>query len=70
MNNSALQGISLTEHNSQNDTIVYLKLLLLLYADDTVIFADTYQGLQKGQKTLKCIARYGDLLLLLKRLRL
>ena len=53
MNNSALQGISLTEHNSQNDTIVYLKLLLLLYADDTVIFADTYQGLQKGLENLE-----------------
>ena len=47
MYNSALQGISLTEHNSQNNTIVYLKLLLLLYADDTVIFADKNQGLQK-----------------------
>ena len=70
MNNSALQGISLTEHSSENDTVVYLKLLLLLYADDTVIFADTYQGLQKGLKNLEVIAKYGDLLLMLKRLRL
>ena len=53
MNSSALQGISLTEHSSENDTVVYLKLLLLLYADDTVIFADTYQGLQKGLKNLE-----------------
>ena len=53
MNNSVLQGISLTEHNSQNDTIVYLKLLLLLYADDTVIFADTYQGLQTRYENLE-----------------
>ena len=53
MDNSALQGISLTEHNSQNDTIVYLKLLLLFYAYDTVIFADTYQGLQKRLENLE-----------------
>ena len=53
MNNSALQRISLTEHNPQNDTLVYLKLLLLLYADDTVIFADTYQRLQKGLENLE-----------------
>ena len=52
MNKSALQGISLTEHNSQNDTIVNLKLLLLLYADDFVIFADTYQGFQTGLENL------------------
>ena len=42
-----------TEHNSQNDTIVYLKILLFLYADDTVIFADTYPGLQKSLENLE-----------------
>ena len=53
MNNSALQGISLTEHNSQNGTVVYLKLPILLHVDDTVIFADSYQGLQKGSENLE-----------------
>ena len=57
MNNSALQGISLTEHNSQNDTTVHLELLLLLYADDTVIIADPYQGLQKGLENLEAYCK-------------
>ena len=37
----------------ENDAIVYLKLLLLLYADDTAIFSDSHQGLQKVLENLE-----------------
>ena len=37
-----------------NDTFVYFELLILLYADDTVLFCDNIEGLQH---TLKCIRR-------------
>ena len=53
MNNSTLQGISLTECNSQNDTTVYLKLLLLLYADDIVIFEKTKVMIFENTKSNK-----------------
>ena len=53
MNSSGLHGVCLTEHNKRNDAIVYLKLLLLLYADDTVIFSDNHQGLQKALDNLE-----------------
>ena len=53
MNSSSLHRVCLTEHNKRNDAIVYLKLLLLLYADDTVIFSDNHQGLQKALDNLE-----------------
>ena len=53
MNSSGLHGVCLTEHNKRNDAIVYLKLLLLLCADDTVIFSDSHQGLQKALENLE-----------------
>ena len=52
MNSSGLHGVSLTDHNN-NDSIVYSKLSLLLYADDTVIFSDSHQGLQKALENLE-----------------
>ena len=33
----------------------YLKIQILLYADDTVIFSETPEGLQKS---LNCLAEY------------
>ena len=53
MNSSGLHGVRLTEHNNRNDSIVYLKLLLLLYANGTVIFSDSQQGLQKALENLE-----------------
>ena len=53
MNSSGLHVVCLTEHNKRNDAIVYLKLLLLLYADDTVISSDSRQGLQKALENLE-----------------
>ena len=53
MNSSGLNGVRLTEYNRRNDLIAYLKLLLLLYADDTVIFFDSDQGLQKALGNLE-----------------
>ena len=53
MNSIGLHGVCLTEHNKRNDAIVYLQLLLLLYADDTVIFSDNHQGLQKALDNLE-----------------
>ena len=34
------------EVNQTDDTVVYLKLLVLLYADDTIIMAESSQELQ------------------------
>ena len=48
MNSSGLHGVSSTEHNFK-----YLKLLLLLYANGTVIFSDNHQGLQKALENLE-----------------
>ena len=53
LNSSGLHGVCLTEHYKRNDAIVYLKLLLLLYAGDTVIFSDSKQGLQKVLENLE-----------------
>ena len=38
---------------SENDINVFLKLFVLLYADDTVIFSETAAGLQKGLSAMK-----------------
>ena len=43
VNSSGLHGVCLTEHNKRNDAIVYLKLLLLLYPDDTLIVTKDYR---------------------------
>ena len=56
MNNSTLQRISLTECNSQNDTTVYLKLLLLLYADDTIIFEKTKVMIFENTKSISIMS--------------
>ena len=40
-----------------NDINLLIKLFILLYADDSVIFSDTVKGLQKG---LDCVKRYCD----------
>ena len=34
--------------NTLNDTLTFLKPFILLYADDTVLLADSAQGLQKA----------------------
>ena len=41
-------GISVLRHDTLNDTLTFLKLFILLYADDTVLLADSAQGLQKA----------------------
>ena len=41
--------------NTINDLLVYLKLFLLLYADDTIIFSESPEGLQKA---LQCLEEY------------
>ena len=46
MNNSGSQGISILNYDSENDALTYLKVLVLLHADDTVIFSDSETGLQ------------------------
>ena len=47
------------ESNLDDDTVnVFLKLFLLLYADDTVIFAETPEKLQEG---LNAVKSYCDL---------
>ena len=70
MNSCGIHGVSLTEHNNRNDSIVYLKLLLLLYADDTVIFSDSHQGLQKALENLEVSCKFGNSLLMLTKLNL
>ena len=39
--------------NPYDDVNVFLKLFVLLYADDTIIFAETAKGLQKGLTSVK-----------------
>ena len=45
---SSSGGISVLRHDTLNDTLTFLKLVILLYADDTVLLADSAQGLQKA----------------------
>ena len=40
--------ISVLRHDTLNGTLTFLKLFILLYADDTVLLADSAQGLQKA----------------------
>ena len=40
------QGITIGEHSLDENIFVYLKLFLLLYADDTIILADSAEKLQ------------------------
>ena len=44
---------SVKSNVSQNDIDSLLKLFLLLYADDTIIFSETSDGLQKGLNKVK-----------------
>ena len=41
----------------ENDVNILIKLFILLYADDSVVFSDTVNGLQKS---LDCVKRYCD----------
>ena len=41
-------GIPVLRNDTLNDTVTFLKLFILLYDDDTVLQADSAQGLQKA----------------------
>ena len=48
-------GISVLRHDTLNDTLTFLKFFILLYADDTVLSANSAQGLQKA---FDCLSTY------------
>ena len=46
MDNSGSQGISILNHDFENYVLTYLNIIVLLYADDSVIFKDSETVLQ------------------------
>ena len=46
------EGVTV-EHHNDNDEIFYLKMLMCMYADDTVLFANTKPQLQKNIECLQ-----------------
>lgn len=48
-------------HLQDEDTVIYLKLITLLYADDTIIFAETPDDLQKSLEALNDYCNQWDL---------
>lgn len=50
-NNSNAQGIILQNEGNVNQMYNFLKIFILLYADDTVIMAETAEDLQEALKT-------------------
>ena len=43
-----VDGIECTEHHLDDSLMVFLKIFLLLYADDTIILSNSAEGLQKA----------------------
>ena len=41
-------GIECTEHHLDDSMVLYFKIFLLLYADDTVIISNSVDGLQNS----------------------
>ncbi|XP_053379986.1 uncharacterized protein LOC128548636 [Mercenaria mercenaria] len=48
VNNGLVEGVSCNKHNLDDTLIEYLKLFILLYADDTVIVSETRNDLQQA----------------------
>ena len=46
-----INGVKCTSHASDDDTWVFVKLFILLYADDTVILNESAEDLQAGLQT-------------------
>ena len=55
---------------TEDDAHIYLKLLLLLYADDTIIFSDGIDSLQHALNVLKNIVQNGNLQLIYRKQKL
>ena len=46
LNSNGVKGISCISDDLENDFNVYIKLFILLYADDTILFSENKEDLQ------------------------
>ena len=54
--NNLVQGINCYKHDSDNSIVGFVKLFILLYADDTVKMSESAVDLQNGLNDTKHIA--------------
>ena len=58
--NNNVFGIHSISNANENELLVYFKLLVLFYADDCVIMAESAEELQNALNEFKCTALNGN----------